>query len=75
MSPTSGFLPDMPQWKKDLIQRRKTNVARTQAAAIASPVDGSCGALALESTAGTAPSANAGELAIIRAVSEEKASV
>ncbi|XP_001355084.4 uncharacterized protein bif isoform X2 [Drosophila pseudoobscura] len=32
-SPTSGFLPDMPQWKKDLIQRRKTNVARTQAAA------------------------------------------
>ncbi|KAH8330197.1 hypothetical protein KR074_011975 [Drosophila pseudoananassae] len=48
MSPTSGFLPDMPQWKKDLIQRRKTNVARTQAASIASPTEGggSCGALA-----------------------------
>uniref|UniRef100_A0A6P4E8M8 Uncharacterized protein LOC108041100 isoform X1 n=1 Tax=Drosophila rhopaloa TaxID=1041015 RepID=A0A6P4E8M8_DRORH len=46
MSPTSGFLPDMPQWKKDLIQRRKTNVARTQAASITSPTDGSCGALA-----------------------------
>ncbi|KAH8387258.1 hypothetical protein KR093_005904 [Drosophila rubida] len=29
----AGFLPDMPQWKKDLIQRRKTNVARTNAAA------------------------------------------
>ncbi|KAH8235859.1 hypothetical protein KR032_009679 [Drosophila birchii] len=59
MSPTSGFLPDMPQWKKDLIQRRKTNVARTQAAAIASPVDGSCGALAADSSVGTAPNPNA----------------
>jgi len=59
MSPTSGFLPDMPQWKKDLIQRRKTNVARTQAASIASPTDGSCGALAVEAT--TAPGAIAGE--------------
>lgn len=37
MSPTTptsaatspSFLPEMPQWKKDLIQRRKTNVART----------------------------------------------
>ncbi|XP_017074260.1 cell wall protein IFF6 isoform X2 [Drosophila eugracilis] len=54
MSPTSGFLPDMPQWKKDLIQRRKTNVARTQAASIASPTDGSCGALASSSSEVTA---------------------
>jgi len=58
MSPTSGFLPDMPQWKKDLIQRRKTNVARTQAASITSPTDGSCGALA---EANAAPGAIAGE--------------
>lgn len=46
----AGFLPDMPQWKKDLIQRRKTNVARTNAAAACSPTaaappaDGSCAA-------------------------------
>lgn len=34
----TGFLPDMPQWKKDLIQRRKTNVARTNnATALSSP--------------------------------------
>lgn len=33
----TGFLPDMPQWKKDLIQRRKTNVARTNNAALCSP--------------------------------------
>lgn len=33
----AGFLPDMPQWKKDLIQRRKTNVARTNNAALCSP--------------------------------------
>ncbi|XP_020715734.1 uncharacterized protein LOC110118440 [Ceratitis capitata] len=28
-----SFLPEMPQWKKDLIQRRKSNVARTIGAA------------------------------------------
>lgn len=33
----AGFLPDMPQWKKDLIQRRKTNVARTNNATLCSP--------------------------------------
>ncbi|XP_054728780.1 uncharacterized protein LOC129237850 isoform X1 [Anastrepha obliqua] len=30
-----SFLPEMPQWKKDLIQRRKSNVARTIGAATA----------------------------------------
>ncbi|XP_049312248.1 uncharacterized protein LOC105232155 isoform X1 [Bactrocera dorsalis] len=29
-----SFLPEMPQWKKDLIQRRKSNVARTIGAAV-----------------------------------------
>ncbi|XP_036339326.1 uncharacterized protein LOC118748764 isoform X2 [Rhagoletis pomonella] len=33
-----SFLPEMPQWKKDLIQRRKSNVARTIGAATAAAV-------------------------------------
>lgn len=33
-----SFLREMPQWKKDLIQRRKSNVARTIGAATAAAV-------------------------------------
>ncbi|XP_039496780.1 uncharacterized protein LOC120455020 isoform X1 [Drosophila santomea] len=71
MSPTSGFLPDMPQWKKDLIQRRKTNVARTQAASITSPTDGSCGALA-EATAAPGAIADSIEPATISSTSQKR---
>lgn len=52
---TTGFLPDMPQWKKDLIQRRKTNVARTNnAAALISPTaaDIGCCTVALTEPSG-----------------------
>jgi len=45
----AGFLPDMPQWKKDLIQRRKTNVARTNAAA-SSPTSMATAALAADTS-------------------------
>ncbi|XP_016924025.2 serine-rich adhesin for platelets isoform X2 [Drosophila suzukii] len=72
MSPTSGFLPDMPQWKKDLIQRRKTNVARTQAASIASPTDGSCGALAVEATTAPGAIADSTEPATINSTSQKR---
>ncbi|XP_039153358.1 serine-rich adhesin for platelets isoform X1 [Drosophila simulans] len=71
MSPTSGFLPDMPQWKKDLIQRRKTNVARTQAASITSPTDGSCGALA-EANAAPGAIADFTEPATISSTSQKR---
>ncbi|EDW51419.1 GM13101 [Drosophila sechellia] len=71
LSPTSGFLPDMPQWKKDLIQRRKTNVARTQAASITSPTDGSCGALA-EANAAPGAIADFTEPATISSTSQKR---
>lgn len=32
-----SFLPEMPQWKRDLIQRRKQNVQRTLSASSQSP--------------------------------------
>ncbi|XP_068159829.1 uncharacterized protein bif isoform X2 [Drosophila tropicalis] len=62
-SPTSsaaaatGFLPDMPQWKKDLIQRRKTNVARTQAAQQASPTANTTCMTTMATTSGAAATA------------------
>lgn len=42
-----SFLPEMPQWKKDLIQRRKTNVARTigAAGAVVSPTSAASAAI------------------------------
>ncbi|XP_023030937.1 rho GTPase-activating protein gacHH isoform X3 [Drosophila willistoni] len=64
-SPTSaaaaatGFLPDMPQWKKDLIQRRKTNVARTQAAQQASPTANTTCMTTMATTSGAAAAAAA----------------
>ncbi|XP_061403041.1 serine-rich adhesin for platelets [Musca vetustissima] len=48
---TPSFLPEMPQWKRDLIQRRKQNVQRTisasspQSPAAASMVAGAAGGL------------------------------
>ncbi|KAI8117756.1 hypothetical protein CVS40_10429 [Lucilia cuprina] len=36
-SPSTSFLPEMPQWKRDLIQRRKQNVQRTISASSPSP--------------------------------------
>ncbi|XP_017850294.1 serine-rich adhesin for platelets isoform X2 [Drosophila busckii] len=47
---SAGFLPDMPQWKKDLIQRRKTNVARTNAAAGSPTTSSSSSALTADSS-------------------------
>ncbi|XP_041450410.1 uncharacterized protein LOC111069328 [Drosophila obscura] len=73
-SPTSGFLPDMPQWKKDLIQRRKTNVARTQAAASPTATSDVDVDVALgESTAsgGTAAGASAEPTATEAAISSQ----
>ncbi|KRF98210.1 uncharacterized protein Dwil_GK20074, partial [Drosophila willistoni] len=55
----TGFLPDMPQWKKDLIQRRKTNVARTQAAQQASPTANTTCMTTMATTSGAAAAAAA----------------
>ncbi|XP_034490144.1 mucin-19 [Drosophila innubila] len=69
----AGFLPDMPQWKKDLIQRRKTNVARTNAAANSptSTADGSCMAFTEPADSG-ATDANATATTIITSQQQQQ---
>ncbi|XP_030380878.1 uncharacterized protein LOC115628804 isoform X2 [Scaptodrosophila lebanonensis] len=49
-----SFLPEMPQWKKDLIQRRKTNVARTVGATSPNSAAATNAALTLASPDGMA---------------------
>lgn len=55
-----SFLPEMPQWKRDLIQRRKQNVQRTISAS--SPTSSSSGLLSLSPTTAAATALASGGL-------------